>query len=376
MTMRFSRRGREIFYNGHTAKLAGILAGAGGGTTTDSLDAPFDDDFAGLTGVENNFHRHWLVPYWNYSPQAKSEALLKRNALFTRSFVPSEDRVLWNLFGYNADYFLRLNQMISKAAQVGVVVQLVLFDRTGLDATGSGGAEPWINPATGQPYIDPSTGKPYIIKRWDDNPWNANNNSQSYLVGSTKTRPDKTTFTNGLPEFFMPNPGLRSAQESYINQVVGQTKGHWNVFYEVMNEPNGGSADDRVRWADWVVGVIHAQTGGASMVFYNDFHAGADVNRWKALALPNYNNFHGVVFHSVPTSIDPDAADAATKYKFLQEKIFQVSTDGNSGATRDDRGANYNWCLHSFRKKMIFQAHSVSSEAALGIGLNHPTALV
>jgi hypothetical protein len=354
--MRFTRRGREIFYNGHTAKLAGILAGAGGSTTTDSLDPPFEDDFATMVGVENNFHRHWLVPYWNYSPLGKGETLLKRNALFTRSYVASEDRVLWNLFGYNADYFLRLNQMITKAAQVGVVVQLVLFDRSGLDTTGSGGAESWT---------DPVTGLKYNLRRWDDNPWNAQNNSQPYLVGAT----------DGLPEFFLPHPGLRSAQQSYIQQVVGQTKNHWNVFYEIMNEPNGGSADDRVKWADWVVGVIHAQTGGASMVFYNDFRAGTDVNRWKELNLPNYQNFHGVIFHSVPTTIDPDAADAATKYKFLQEKIFQVSTDGNSAATRDDKGANYGWCQHSFRKKMIFQAHSTSGDAALGIGLNHPTAL-
>lgn len=363
--MRFTRRGREIFYNGHTAKLAGILAGAGGRTTTDSLDPPFDDDFATMAGVENNFHRHWLVPYWNYSPLAKGEPLLRRNALFARSRVSTEGAALWNLLGYNADYFLRLNQMLTKAAQVGVVVQLVLFDRTGLDATGSAGREVWTDPA----------GTEHTIRRWDDNPWNADNNLQTYLVGSTKTRPDQTTFTSGLPEFFKPHAGLRSAQQSYLQQVVAQTKNYWNVFYEIMNEPNGGSADDRVQWADWVVGVIHAQTGGASMIFYNDFRAGADVNRWKELGLPNYNNFHGVIFHSVPTSIDPDAADAASKYKFLQEKIFQVSTDGNSAATRDDKGANYGWCQHSFRKKMIFQAHTTSGDAALGIGLNHPTAL-
>lgn len=366
MTARFTRRGREIFYNGQTARLAGIIAGGKGSTTTDSLDPPFDDDFARLTSVENNFHRHWLVPYWNYSPLAKGEDLLKRNALFTRSYVPSEDEVLWNLLGYNADYFTRLNQMIAKAAQVGVVVQLVLFDRSGLDATGSGGPEPWINPATGQPYIDPSTGKPYVVRRWDDNPWNADNNSQPYLVANT----------DGLPEFFLPNAGLRSAQQRYINQVVSQTKNYWNVFYEIMNEPNGGTVDDRVKWADWVVGVIQAQTGGASMIFYNDFHDGADVNRWKALGLPNYNNFQGVIFHIPPDTIDPETSDAAKKYTFLPEKILQVSTDGNSKSTRDTKAANYNWCHYSFLKKMIFQAHTISSEAALGIGLNHPTHLV
>lgn len=366
--MKFTRRGREIFYNGQTARLAGILAGVGNTTTTDSLDPPFDDDFARLTAVENNFHRHWLVPYYNYSPLAKGEDLLKRNALFTRSYVAAEDEILWNLYGYNADYFARLNQMIAKAAQVGVVVQLVLFDRTGLDATGSGGAETWK---------DPATGVKYPIRRWDDSPWNKDNNAQNFLAGSMKTRPDGTTFFNALPEFFIPNPpGLRAAQQSYIQQVVGQTKNNWNVFYEIMNEPNGGSADDRVKWADWVVGVITAATGGASMIFYNDFHGGTDVNQWKTSGLPNYNNFHGVIFHSVPTSIDPDAPTAGDTYKFLQEKIFQVSTDGNSGATRDDKGANYNWCHYSFLKKMIFQAHTVSSDAALGIGLNHPTHLV
>jgi hypothetical protein len=280
--------------------------------------------------------------------------------------VAAENANRWDLFSYNADYFSRLNQMIAKAAQVGVVVQLVLFDRCGLDYTGSGGNEVWKDAA----------GTPYTIRRWDDSPWNKFTNAQDFLQGSLKTLPDGRRVLSGLPDFFLPNEQLRAAQKAYIQQVVSQTKNNWNVFYEVMNEPNGGTLEDRVYWADWVVGVINGLTGGSSLVFYNDFHGGADVNRWKALGLANYNNFHGVIFHGVPTAIDPEAADASTRYKFVSEKIFQVSTDGVDKNIRGDKGANYDWCHYAFLKKMIFQAHTFSTDAALGIGLNHPMHLV
>jgi hypothetical protein len=365
--MRFTRSGRQLLYVGRPVNLAGILAGVGDRATSDSLDPPFDDDFARMTQHENNFHRHWVIAYWTFSPPQKPEAMRRRNSVFQRTFHPKDETGVWLLMQYNTDYITRLQAMIAKAAAVGVVVQLVLFDRCGLDVTGSGGRESWTLPGTTQSFP---------VRRWDDSPWNVQNNDQPVLQGTNKGTPDQPKYS-GLPEFFLEDKALRNLQRAYIEQVVNATKGYWNVFYEIMNEPQGQPTDAHVRWADWVVGVIHGLTGGNSIIFYNDHNTtdGADVNLWKDLKLPNYGNFHGVSFHRVPTSIDPNAPNAGSKFKFLNEKIFQVSTDGNSGATRDTQAANEAWTNYAFSRGMIFQAQSISPDAARGIQQHHPTPL-
>jgi hypothetical protein len=365
--MRFTRSGRQLLYVGRPVSLAGIMAGTGSQTTTDFMDPPFDDDFARLTQHDNNFHRHWLTPYWAFSPVQKPETERRRNSVFQRSLEPKMPGARWLLFDYNYDYFSRLQGMLTRASQLGIVVQLVLFDRSGLDTTGSGGPESW----------PPGANPGYPVRRWDDSPWNVDNNDQPFLQGTNKGTPENPKI-NALPEFFLENPPLRKAQQAYIEQVVNATKGYWNVFYEIMNEPQGLPNDAHVRWADWVVGVIHGLTGGNSIIFYNDHNPtadGADVNLWKDLKLPNYGNFHGVSFHRVPTSIDPNAPNAGSKFKFLNEKIFQVSTDGNSRNTRDTQAANDTWTGHAFSRGMIFQAQSISPDAASGIQQHHPTPL-
>lgn len=230
---------------------------------------------------------------------------------------------------------------------MGVAVQLLLFDRCGLDFS--------------KPNEAP-------VRRWDDNPWNSANNVHGVVAA------DPAGGASGLPEFYRNETRLRNLQRDYIRHVVSQTMA-WNVFYEVMNEPMGGSSEERVRWADWVVGVIHGVTLGRNLIFYNDHTGGArgaDVNAWKALNLPNYHNFHGVILHGRPTDYNPDNA----AYHFRAEKIFQLSSDGGPVSERDTEAANYQWTQYAFSRRMMFQAHTLAPAAARGIGRNHPTKLI
>lgn len=342
----FTRVGRELRYNGQLAYLAGVHAGVGDMSTTDSLNPPYDDDLLRLTQNKNNFFRHWLIPYWKYSPV---------NRVVGRDCVFRNENGKWNLLAYNVDYFRRLLQLIEAAALKGIVVQLVIFDRGGLDNS--------------KPDEKNQFGE--HVRRWEDSPWNSSNNNNGVIVANPAP---------GLPEFFQYQRRLRDIQQAWIELVVDQTKQYWNVFYEIMNEPQGGTADERVGWADWVVGVIQNRTHGSRLVFYNDQTNGQDMKRWKALNLAYYGSCHGLIFHGTPTNTDP----AAQAYSdFSGEKIFQVSSDGfqYSGPQpnpRDTKSKNTEWVNHAFHNKMIFQSHSNAVEAAQGIGAGDikPTALV
>jgi hypothetical protein len=338
----FTQVGRELHYKDKPANLAGVIAGKDNYTTTDKLVRPFSDDMPRLASFNNNFFRHWLVPYWNYSPKNKVNPV---NCIFK-----SDANNKWRLTSpYNQDYFVRLNEMIVEAGRQHIAVQLVLFDRSGLDTT--------------MPSEAP-------VKRWDDNPWNAANNIHGVVTA------DPTGSASGLPEFYRNYiPAIGNLQKAWIENVVGQTKNNWNVFYEIMNEPMHGSINDRINWADWVVGIIHGVTNGSRLIFYNDHTGGArgqDVNAWKqSTTLANYDKFHGVIFHGRPTDYVP----ADPPYKFLNDKILQVSSDGGPTGIRDTFQTNKEWCAHAFAHKMMFQAHTISTEAARGIGWNNPTPL-
>jgi hypothetical protein len=330
----FTRVGRELRYNGTRANLAGVYAGVGEMSTTDSLNPPFDDDMQRLVQYKNNFFRHWLIPYWKYSPRDK---VLQRDCVF--NLVNNK----WDLTSYNVDYVRRLLQMIDTAARKGIAVQLALFDRSGLDHT----------------LTNDEEFTKYHIRRWEDSPWNSANNLNGVIA---------TSDPPGLPEFFQYQRRLREIQQAWLELIVDQTKGYWNVFYEIMNEPMGGTPDERVRWADWVVGIIHNRTKGSRLIFYNDMHGGGDVNTWRQLSLPYYSSFHGVIFHGNPLLIKPDSSS----YDFKQEKIFQVSSD-TFPQGRDTYASNLDWTQYAFNNGMMFQAQTVNTEAARGIGAANPT---
>ncbi|MES1243826.1 MAG: hypothetical protein ABUT39_19630 [Acidobacteriota bacterium] len=325
----FSRTGRILKYHNEDVFLAGRYPGIG-----DLPNANYDLVLRKLAVQRNNFFRHWIMAYWNYSRPGNDHSPFSRG---------SDGK--WNLKApYNAEYFRRLDLMIRAAQHHGIVVQLTLFDVPGLKAG---------------------------VDRWGNNPWNQANNVNGFIVAA-----------DGIPEFYANSAPLRAVQKSFVEQVVGATMKYWNVCYEIINEGGGGDAaaqEARVRWFDTVTGWIHGKTGGGRMIFHNDHSAGAqegnDVKFWKTQGYPNYPRLDGVIFHFNPLTVSPDAAryDA-----FNKEKIFQVSTDAfDLRETPDDDRETSEWNAEAipvlYARKVMYQAEAGCPDVGRAIGQAVPS---
>ena len=133
----------------------------------------------------------------------------------------------WDLSKYNDEFFLKLRKMIQTAYDYGLVVQLMLFDRTGLDFMGD-------------------------CLRWPYNPWNAKNNINKVieanpngvnsfykrdLIGQIIYRePVRPGDDDGGGGIVIEEITLGELQDSYVNRVVSATMEYPNVVYEIMNE--------------------------------------------------------------------------------------------------------------------------------------------
>lgn len=332
---------KALRYNGADVYLGGIYA------PTAKLDGGFDAMMQFLSQNENNFFRHWLVNYFLLDPdQSKPgnppEPFRKRYC----PFVYNPQTKQWDLLSYNdapndpQSYFARLRSMIAAAQKFNIIVQLTIFDACGMRA----------NPNNAQDNA----------MRWPWSPWRNGNNIQPFIDGST----------SAFPTFYETETraDMKQAQHNYVRRVVERTVEFWNVVYEIMNEP-GGPEDAanltlRAKWADETVGVINAITKGRRLIFFNDFHLGKDVNRWKALGLPNYEALDGVTFHGDPNLVSPDENAALL---FREDKVIQASSDGFDETLRQERLWNRLAADHLFAQKVIFQAETLSSEAAIGI---------
>ena len=333
---RFTRNGRTLLYRGQPVRLAGIYPRLSHKQGIEHLPGTqYDPKMNELKQRGNNFFRHWMLPYWWYSRAGNSYSPFRRNGV-------------WDLNKYNANYFHRLELMIQSAQRHGIVVQIMIFDGTGIEV-----------------YDDNGDGHD---DRWQFNPWNRNRNAHNFIL-------DETAPQGGAPEFFHVqwNANQKGVQERFIRKVLAHTKQYWNVFYEIMNEPNTGpriNVQHRMLWADWVTSVIWSETNGARMIFYNDFDHGRDFNYWRAnkATLTSYDKVDGVIFHGDPYGIDPNRPN----YHFRNEKLFQVSSDGFNPELRDRYSFNLGRTGHAFRHGMLFQAESLSLHAANGIQAGGP----
>jgi hypothetical protein len=359
--------GRKVlYYQGQEAFLAGIYA------PTDKLDGNFDAMMRVLTDRKNNFFRHWTTNYYLFNPAITSstptgEPTRKRYSPFLWNVSK------WDLSGYNVDYFTRLRAMISAAARAGIVVQITIFDRTGMAGA---------------------------LDRWPFNPWKASNNLNGLILdtppipGQQQQPPQM-----GVPKFYdrtiqghirvrepidrdihtggiMLEPiSLGELQDNFVRQVVVQTREFKNVVYEIMNEPLEGTPATRAEWANTIVGLIHSLTQGKRLIFYNDHSGnmndpatrGKDVIYWKTIpaARSHYNHFHGVIFHGDPNVIDPANANT-NNWTFEADKVLQVSSDALIGP-RDDYTWTRNTTTKAFGRHLIYQAESLATGAAEGI---------
>jgi hypothetical protein len=125
----------------------------------------------------------------------------------------------YDLDRWNPEYFRRLNRFLSRASELGIVVELTLFSNTYGDSV------------------------------WALNPLRAENNRQG--VGKIPWY-EYTTLHNGP---------LVDRQMAYVSKIIQETSGFDNVYYEICNEP-GGNADlhasvgDVDAWQDRVARLV------------------------------------------------------------------------------------------------------------------------
>jgi hypothetical protein len=346
---------RVLQYHGEPVYLAGKYP-----TTPGSIDALPNIDYEPVmrhfAAQRNNFFRHWIFSYWHYTQPGNAYSPFRR--LGGR----------WDLRPpYNDDYFRRLDNMLGAARHHGVMVQLTLFDATGLK-----GIKDIRLP--GEPLDqDP------LHTRWEFSPWNIATNTTSAID------PDRgfirATGPGGLDEFFdlAGFPGLAQAQKALVDEVVSRTMKYWNVCYEIMNECIGGPEDNqvkRVTWLDTVTGWIDEKTGGKRLVFHSDYSKGnqsaADMTYWcqNRATFRNYEKLHGIIFHKNPRTVAVSNPGYAC---FRDEKVFQVSTDAFDDPPREDTAWNLETTRQVFARKMMYQAEASKPSTALGIGRATPS---
>ncbi|MGA1196973.1 MAG: cellulase family glycosylhydrolase, partial [Candidatus Latescibacterota bacterium] len=122
----------------------------------------------------------------------------------------------FDLTKWDAAYFARLKDFMSKAADNGIIVEVNLFC----------------------PF--------YRDEMWDLSPMNAKNNVNG--LGDI-SRDDVYTLDKHM--------GLLAIQDEMVRQVVFELKDFDNLFYEVMNEPYARKVP--MNWQEHVVDVIVAQ---------------------------------------------------------------------------------------------------------------------
>lgn len=342
----------------------------------------------------NNFFRHWVIFYPNFvnaGPEPAYPNIDKTNCSEKQPSITSAgqpwreryspflyDRATdkWDLWRYNEEYFRKLRRMIEQAYDYGLVVQLTLFDRCGIDA----------------PNVSDK------CLRWTYSPWNARRNVNQVI---------NTSDNNGVAPFYKPNlqgqityvtghldrtqwphgdPStlttqsitLGQLQDLYLDKVLDSTVEYPNVCYEIMNEPTRGDTvaniPERIRWADAIVGTIWRHTQGKRFIFYNDLSAqlASDVLTWQSSqnALPNYGKLDGITFHGDFSDFDPTSLANVIR----QDLIIQVSSDT---FTNESTAYNKTTAQNAFGAHMMFQAEAVNETAADGIGsaLPPPTIL-
>ncbi|HEX8473233.1 MAG TPA: hypothetical protein VF666_04315 [Pyrinomonadaceae bacterium] len=342
-----SNQTRKIahFYNSE-AYLAGIFA------HTAKLDGNFDPIIDVLSTRKNNFFRHYLTNYFLYIINDDTPPIPTPDDTDQRKryspFLWLDDREKWDLTKYNDNYFARLKRMLASAAARGVVVQLTLFDGAGMR----------------------------FLTRWPYNPWNEDRNINNVVTGSNSAMPSFYTDrdTPALDSNGQPTTTLGKIQDAFIAKVVTETLGYWNVVFEIMNEPTGGTPAIRARWADIITGVINNYTKGRRLIFYNDHSfdpahpkGGQDVNAWKTL--PNYKALDGVIFHGDPNNFLPDSTPA---WEFTADKLIQASSDTHNEVQREERIWNRDTTTRLFSRHIIFQAEAGKTTAADGIGQATP----
>jgi hypothetical protein len=395
---------QKVYFNDREAYLAGIypdvqtLDGVHGDRSSIAAgNVDFGPNMERLARHTNNFFRHWVIFYplfVNYDNLdhdhpgclEKTESVTSAGEPWRKRYSPFlyTSRKKWDLNQYNDDYFLRLRKMIETAYNYGLVVQLMIFDRTGID---------FLNDCLRWPY-SPWNAKNNINKVIQANPNGVNSFYDRSLIGqiiyrdSEHPRPGDDDGGGG-PGIVIEEITLGELQDNYVNHVVSATLEYPNVVYEIMNEPihnpaTPGKQEEeslkRVTWADTILGGIYGLTQGRRFIFYNDHtfpkqtgeqvHArGQDILKWKTTAsLKNFVHLDGVIFHGDVKTFNPDKLDR----DITEKLIVQVSTDALPDAQKEDTNYILATTNNAFGHDMMFQAEAARETTATAVGSAMP----
>jgi hypothetical protein len=358
-----------------------------------------------LSSHTNNFFRFWVIAYFIFSKPEDLNPPDKSNKtqcdpirpsvtssgveLWRQRYCPflltdetnDHGQPKWDLSRFNQDYFFRMNRMIETALEYGIVVQLTLFDRCGIDFD--------------------TTDR---CLRWPQSPWRSENNINGLIVTSGKQDPGVNRFYQrdlpGVIRVLKPghvHPGddtsidpdpdnyverrttLGALQDAYVHKVVSETMHFPNVVYEIMNEPihnpsvkeqRAAEAAVRANWANALIPAIYNLTQRQRYIFYNDHsgldswtNRGRDIMAWETLK--NFGMLDGVIFHGDVKEVNPEKLG----WTFRNQLIIQVSSDNHTDETQD---YNLKTTNNAFANHMMYQAEALTDEAAQGIGSASP----
>lgn len=330
-------------YQGKDCFLGGIHV------DTEPLGNDVEELMQYMKSRRNNFYRHWMIAYYLYGTNAG-----RANSPF--KFTNGK----WDLAGYNANYFTRLKAMLDSARRQGVIVQLTLFDKSGMIKD---------IPATATKPKD---------ERWSRSPWNASSTPADHPnnINGVINRTD-----SAFPDFFTKATTgslLANLQKAYVRKVVMETREFPNVVYEIMNEPVNFSDHNLAVWANTILSLIAPLIQNRRLVFYNTHNGfsavgnlaarGKDVKDWKANAatLTAYDRFDGVILHGYPNQYDPEKFDD-NLWDWAPDKLLQASSDAFDEDDRNDPDWNRAAATTLFSRRQMFQAESTDDHAALGI---------
>lgn len=135
----------------------------------------------------------------------------------------------YNLYQLNDAFFTHMKAFVQAAAARGIVVQLSLTDRCGLEAQ-------------------------YLLGGFGGSPYNAANNQHSFLTDPAGFALPPFLGTDGTP--------VGTVNRALFERITRELRDEGNVIYEIMNEPyykNGRWASaDVVTFHQWTADVVDA----------------------------------------------------------------------------------------------------------------------
>jgi len=176
-----------------------------------------------------------------FDSEAFLEVLAAHNINFTRFFLilpwpvePGPNMLPFGKVGEKYDlrqfddrFFVRLRSLVVKAERLGIICQVVLFDRCGLN--------------TGDRLA------------WTNNPYNSDCNINGLLKGPA----------NGYPAFCRCEGPIAEINAAYIKKVAETIGDCNNVIYDIINEPYP-QLGDLAKWHAWVASELRKNLSGRS----------------------------------------------------------------------------------------------------------------